>query len=70
MIKPSDLRVKADQARRLARGMVDPRLQITLRKYADECSSLADELEHEAIIEEDAEGRDSDELHEGQNQIH
>jgi hypothetical protein len=41
------LRQKAEQARRLATGLSDHRAQVMLRKYADECVTRADELEHD-----------------------
>jgi hypothetical protein len=46
------LREKAEQARRLARYATDPTLQVSLRKFADECIMRADELEAELIAKD------------------
>jgi hypothetical protein len=48
----SYLREQADRCRRLARGSLDPVLQIGLRRLADEYQLRADELENDEIFQE------------------
>lgn len=51
----SHFRDEANRARRLASDQTDPVLKVSLRKYADECITRADEIEDGEIASSIAE---------------